>query len=58
MKITAVNPAEIRTLYVANSCIESHRYTRLLFRRFRNIAKSDCWLLHVCPSVPVSTWNN
>ena len=58
MKITAVNPAEIRNMYIANSCIESYRYTRLLFRCVRNIAKSDCWFRHVCPSVPVSTWNN
>jgi len=30
----------------------------VLIRRFREIAKSDYELHHVCPSVRPSTWNN
>jgi hypothetical protein len=41
------------------SCLGNHY---ILFRRFREIAKSDYWVCHICPSVRLSlyptAWNN
>jgi len=31
---------------------------RMCFRHVSKIAKSDYYLLHVCPSVRLSAWNN
>jgi len=34
--------------------VEMHQ----ILKSFRQIAKCDCWLRHVCLSVCTSTWNN
>jgi len=33
-------------------------WTWLIFRRVRNIAKSNCYFRYVCPSIRRSTWND